>query len=535
MENWLNTLRIDGGAVANASVAAGNATGLTGGNGWLQDFALAADLSAPGHLLMFFFYLWIIGILIFAAITFSRNRNLLLIKESVKLIENRATLSMFTRCKAEIGVKANILLGTSILVKAPMTMGLFKPIVVLPAKELSLKDTRYAMLHELAHCKNKDITLNCIMLLFQTLYWFNPLVHLVFAQMRLDRELACDAFVLDMLPSESHFSYGETLLNFMSVLPRSPSLCLAPEIGGSKPQITKRIKHIASYTADSGMLRVKSICVFVLIGFLVFLQIPFISVLARGNDDRFHFHGDNVRYVDLAPFFEDFDGSFVLYDLDAGQFTIHNRDLSETRVSPFSTYKIYSALIALEIGVLDASSTSREWDGTMQPFESWNQDHDLASAMQYSVSWYFQDMDAQVGIEGLRYYLTRLSYGNNNLSGGISDFWNMSSLLISPIEQVKLLTSLHQNNSVFETRHIDTLRYVLRLSERDGVVLSGKTGTGLVNGWSVGNYGWFIGYVETEDGTFIFATFISGDDARGSAAAEITLSILGDMGVYNDN
>ncbi len=44
--------------------------------------------------------------------------------------------------------------------------------------------------------------------------------------------------------------------------------------------------------------------------------------------------------------------------------------------------------------------------------------------------------------------------------------------------------------------------------------------------------GWFIGYIETADNTYYFATNIGADDnAAGDTAAEITMSILADMNI----
>jgi len=48
--------------------------------------------------------------------------------------------------------------------------------------------------------------------------------------------------------------------------------------------------------------------------------------------------------------------------------------------------------------------------------------------------------------------------------------------------QVVLLTDFYQNDTIFKPEHVDTLKSTLRLSEKDGAVLSGKTGTGSVNG-----------------------------------------------------
>jgi len=528
---WVPHLRLERDSATSAVAANGGDAGLTYGVDLLQDFAISVNRPASEYILVVFMGIWIAGIVIFVTIMLLCNRKLHLIKESARPVEDKEMLSLFAQCKTEIGVKGKILIGSSIMVKTPMTAGFFKPIIILPAENLALGDARYAILHELSHCKNKDIKINSIMCLFQIFFWFNPLVYLAFHQMRLDRELACDVSVLEMLPQESHIDYGGTLLNFVNRISRPSMLLFAADMGGEKPQIIKRVKHIADYKTESQVLRVKSICIFALMVILVLCKIPVISTLAYSNDNQFHFQADNIVHEDFSRFFAEFEGSFVLYDLNAGIYTIHNMDMSMTRVSPNSTYKIVSALIALEAGVLAADNTFREWDGTEYPFESWNQNQHLTSAMQHSVNWYFQGFDATVGMERLYSYLTRLSYGNRNISGGIEDFWIESSLRISPLEQVEFMKNFYQHNTLFATEHINTLKDALWLQERDGTVLSGKTGTGAINGRLTN--GWFIGYVEMGSNTFIFATYIQGEDnAGGSAAAQIALSILEDKGIF---
>ena len=522
----INVLHFESGFAANTITTPSERTTGIYATDWLQDFAVPVNASSSPPI---FIGIWIAGIIFFTIIMLLQNQNLRLIKESVKPIEDDDLLSLFAQCKSEVGIKRNIVLGASILVKTPMAVGFFKPLIILPTENISLNDARYAMLHELTHCKNKDILTNYLMCLFQIIYWFNPLVYFAFKQMRIDRELACDASVLEMLPKEHYIDYGGTLLNFVSTFSRPSIFCLTSNIGNSKTRITKRIKHIAAYTAESALLKTKSVCAFVLALFLVFCQIPLISALAS-DSDIFDFQQNNVQHTDLSQFFGDFEGSFVLYDIENSLYTIHNIDIGVRRVSPNSTYKIFSALIALETGNLDASNTVQQWDGTPQPFEAWNQNHNLASAMQSSVNWYFQYFDALVGLETLRSYLTRLHYGNRNLSGGLTDFWIESSLRISPVEQVKLLRNVYLNDTIFEGDHIDTVKDALRLTAN----LSGKTGTGIINGRAAN--GWFIGYIENEGSSFIFATYIQGDDnAGGSMAAQITLSILADKGIYYAN
>jgi beta-lactamase class D len=66
-----------------------------------------------------------------------------------------------------------------------------------------------------------------------------------------------------------------------------------------------------------------------------------------------------------------------MYDLQQDQYTIHNREKSEKRVSPNSTFKIPHALIGLQTGVLQDTNTTFLWDGTEYPFPAWNQDQNL--------------------------------------------------------------------------------------------------------------------------------------------------------------
>ena len=530
-DNWLNALRLGLNTTPNANAVINEGTAATYNTGWLQDFSISVNRAAPEYLPAIFMGIWIVGIVVFTGFAIFGNRNLRLVKESMKPVEDAEILSSFAHFKTELGIKKNILLGTSILVKTPLTVGIFKTRIILPAGKTSMSDVRYALMHELTHCKHRDIAVNGIMCLFQILHWFNPLVYLIFKQMRLDREIACDTSVLKLLPEEFHVDYGETLLNFVKKISRPSVLSFSTDMGGSKPQIIKRVKHIASFKTESWLLKTKSVCVFAIVGLLVLGQIPAVTALAAYDDEKYNFKADNIVYEDLSAFFDGFEGSFVLYDLEHDSYTIHNKGLSTTRVSPASTYKIYSGLIALETGVIDSTHSVQEWNGVAYPYESWNGNQTLMSAMQNSVSWYFQGTDTQVGIKELDSYFTQLSYGNHDLSGGISNYWMESSLRISPVEQVELLKAFYRNDTIFQAEYVDTMKDILRLSEKDGAVLSGKTGTGSVNGKVIN--GWFIGYVENDGRTYIFATNIGGEDeAGGSAAVQITLSILKDKDIY---
>ncbi len=504
------------------------------GADWLQDFTLSVNHSTHEYVCLLFMIIWLAGVLGYTIFTLIGYQKLWKIKRTSRPIENKVFEDIFEQCKAELGIKHHLTFCKSHLIQSPTATGLLNTYIILPSKfmgQISERDIKYVILHELNHYKNKDLLFNYVMCFLQILYWFNPLVYMTFKEMRTDREIACDACVLKTLDKGNFINYGMTIINFAEKLSQPISLVLAADMVGSKNQITKRIEKIATFTQDSRRLKIKSVSIFAIVGLLILTQIPVISVLAL-DGGKYNFVEDgNTSYEDLSIYFDGFEGSFVLYDLQEDSYSIYNKDKSLARVSPNSTYKIYSALIGLELNVIQEANSTIKWDGTKYPFEPWNKDHNLYSAMQNSANWYFHNTDKQSGLKNLQKYFKDIGYGNYDLSGGISGYWMESSLLISPVEQVQILKDFYLDELGFKTENVDTVKNTLKLSEKDGVSLSGKTGTGTVNGKGVN--GWFIGYVEKNGHTFIFATNIQGKDgASGSLAAQITLTILNDKNIY---
>lgn len=106
-----------------------------------------------------------------------------------------------------------------------------------------------------------------------------------------------------------------------------------------------------------------------------------------------------------------------------------------------------------------------------------------------------------------------------------------SSLKISPVEQVKLLTKLYENHFNFATKNINAVKESMFLSSSEKGKLYGKTGTGRVNEKDVN--GWFVGYVERSGSPCFFAINITAaENATGSKASEIALSILSDLRIW---
>ena len=532
--SWLGSLRSSPSSSAGTNIA-GTAEAVTTGNtNWMNDFTLSVNSETPpiaGYILL---GIWIVGILAMIILVIKSSLRLHTLEKSALPLQNQEVHRLYHRCLEEIGIHRNIPVYSTAFLKSPIIVGLLKPCIYLPIHLISdydETDMRYMLLHELQHYKHHDAIANYLMNLAGVVYWFNPLVWYALKEMRNDREVACDTSVLKMLEEDAYEDYGNTLINFAEKVSLTP-FPFAAGLGGNMKQMKRRIINIASYEKPTFMKRLKGMTAFMLTAVLLLGLAPILSTYAAEvSHYQWKTSSENISYVDFSSYFGEYEGSFVLYDLENDSWSIHDMDHATLRVAPDSTYKIYDALFGLEEGVITPEDSFIAWNGESYPFEAWNADQTLQSAMASSVNWYFQSVDEQLGTTSVYDYIKEIGYGNKNMSGDFSTYWMESSLKISPIEQVELLTQLQNNNFGFAPENINAVKDSICLSSSDAGTFYGKTGTGRVDGQDVN--GWFIGYIETADNTYFFATNIGADsDATGGNATEITMSILSDMNIW---
>lgn len=497
----------------------------SGSAGQLRDYAVSAGTAVPGPVFTVLFWIWAAGAAAMTVIFLYHCVRLNRLGRSMAFVKNMDTEGLFLQCKEELGIRRNIRFVLSETSDTPMAFGIFFPVIVFPKKMLpvfSERELSYIFYHELSHYKRGDLAGSLICCAVRVLYWFHPLVLYSLQKMRTAREIACDTSVLNHIRPQEWNSYGHTILNFAGYLSSREIFSVSPGIGGSDSQIKQRITAIASYRRPS---KKKQLAGFSLLLILWLLFSPFVqnhNLLAdslSGKPDR------PFVPADLSSFFPKNEGCFVLYDENKNVYSIYNEKMSRQRVSPDSTYKIYSALAALDAGVISPGKTEIAWDQKQYPFSSWNKNQTLDSAMSSSVNWYFQTLDKKLGKTALQKTLRRIRYGNEDISGGITSFWLESSLKISPLEQVMLLRDFHQNRLGCSEKAATAVRNSIRLSGGPGRILYGKTGTGNIDGHDIN--GWFIGILKTKDNTYCFALRIEGrDGASGKEAAQTALKII---------
>ena len=195
-------------------------------------------------------------------------------------------------------------------------------------------------------------------------------------------------------------------------------------------------------------------------------------------------------------------GTFVLLDVATETMTVVNRARAEKRTVPASTFKVANSLIALETGAVKDENEILPYGGKKQPVKEWERDMGLRDAIRISNVPIYQEVARRIGLARMQSMLDRLDYGNRTIGTVVDRFWLDGPLQISPVEQAHFLARLAKRQLPLSLRTQAIVRDIMRLEERNGATLYGKTG------WAVStkpDVGWLVGWVEHGEAVRSFA------------------------------
>ena len=171
---------------------------------WVDKISRALPLLAVGYGVVLF---WI---LVRAALTRVRLARAL----QYKAAPSERLSRMFHSVRLQFplyGCKVWILPG----VASPATLGWWRPQIVIPAvcETHEDADLETVFLHELIHVQRRDALWNALVRGCRNLLWFHPCVHHAFSAIGAERELACDAAVVEE-HAQSREAYATCLVRF---------------------------------------------------------------------------------------------------------------------------------------------------------------------------------------------------------------------------------------------------------------------------------------------------------------------------------
>lgn len=229
---------------------------------------------------------------------------------------------------------------------------------------------------------------------------------------------------------------------------------------------------------------------------------------------------------------KDLNGTFVLYDVNEDLMMVYNEERSNSIFSPASTFKICNSLIGLQTGTMLSIDDTIRWNGHEYPWDGWNKDHCLRTAMPVSCVWFYQEMARRIGEEQMQYWLDSVEYGNTSIGERVDLFWLNGSILISAQEQIAFLQRLIDNDLPFDDAVQEAVKEIIITDKTDDYVIHAKTGWAMRVKKSVG---WYVGYVEKADNTYIFALNYDMTDAKTQTKyrKELTYELLKLAGVID--
>ena len=146
------------------------------------------------------------------------------------------------RTAGYLGIKKDVKIYFSNIVKSPVTIGFMKPLILVPIasiNHLTTDQLEALLLHELAHIKRADYLINILQSIIEIILFFNPFVQLLGRLIKKERENSCDDWVLQFQYKPA--MYAEALLRIASIPAMSR---LTMNATGNNNDLLSRVKRM---------------------------------------------------------------------------------------------------------------------------------------------------------------------------------------------------------------------------------------------------------------------------------------------------
>ena len=223
--------------------------------------------------LEFFSLIWLAGFLVLACFTVLMALKFKHRSKYFKQIQDPELINLVAQCCAKSDINKIIPVYEDSYFRIPCIAGIFAPKIYLPpdiCTHINNHQLEHILLHELAHYKRKDLLYSFMAAISAMIHWFNPLVWLAIREMKYDREIACDAYVMEFLGEASIIPYGNTLIGLCSLLPNNPAPLNLAGFNENHQQIVRRITMIKRFKKGSYKIPARAAIIFILVGVLAF-------------------------------------------------------------------------------------------------------------------------------------------------------------------------------------------------------------------------------------------------------------------------
>ena len=225
--------------------------------------------------------IWFSGMIILLSLTILRNNKTAHHSTKTPKPIPSWLQEIFLESRERLKLKTWPVLIVSSGIDSPCLIGAVRPRILLPyhlVNRANKQQLTHILMHELAHIKQGDIWLSWFWTIVCSLQWFNPLVWLSGRYLYLDREMACDERVLNMLQSENRIEYSRSLLDLFKNVNLSASCPGLACVVERKTNIERRLGMITKFKSRSNSQ--------ILLGSLLLLIVVAISLTSFAGSNQ---------------------------------------------------------------------------------------------------------------------------------------------------------------------------------------------------------------------------------------------------------
>ena len=202
-------------------------------------------------------------------------------------------------------IRRMVRLFNSGIVETPIAVGWFRPLIIVPASAFLQIDPRgleTILAYELVHIRRHDTLINILQNVVEVVFFYHPGVRWISNRIRLEREFAADAAVLDMF-AESRVVYAKALADLeeirRSTKIQTPALAPAANGGNLMQRIQKILQkntgtssELSAWSAGLALLLIPAFLLMV----FSFSSADLVNAQTKGSERRLA-----IGFVSIPP------------------------------------------------------------------------------------------------------------------------------------------------------------------------------------------------------------------------------------------
>ncbi len=240
---------------------------------------------------------WILGVALFMLKLLGGLSYIFYLKKHMNFPTDEYWKDMMEKLSNRAGNSKSIELVESALVKTPLVVGYFKPMILFPMgiiNRLSPEEVEAILAHELAHIMRHDYLFNILQSVVEALFYYHPAVWWLSNQIRNERESACDEIAIDLINDKLNYAKALVTIQEMAYYPLLPALGFVTQdvmtqnafTGQRKNQFLLRMQRILNVPQNKSNIMEKLIATFLIVFALVGLTIAQNKKESKSSDKK---------------------------------------------------------------------------------------------------------------------------------------------------------------------------------------------------------------------------------------------------------